>query len=282
MTHALDEEKNSIRNNQYQLRELSDALRSDQDFILELVSKEASWMQHASDALRGSRAFVLEAVRQDGGALKYASEVLQADRGFVLEAISISGLALVGASNELRADREVVLVAVRKNGNALAGASKALKADREVVLAAVKSYGYALVYASEEWQKDITLFDDAHISWHPLGESLRGSDFSLENLRYFMHQRLCHLCRLFRDSGYFSEWLTSILKPKDGDLDDASRLVVDQLSLQDAVRARQICNGGLSGLVHRGAMQSTKTTAKQQKMCTLEVSHDQQVTTTPR
>ena len=105
--------------------------------------------------------------------------------------------------------------------------------------------------------------------------------FSLEDLRYFMYQRLCHLCLLFSRSSIYSDMLKSI-QPKDGDLDDASYLVVDQLSLQDAVRARQICKDGLRGLVHRGATQSTKTTAKQQKMCTLEVSHDQQVTTTPR
>ena len=69
------------------------------------------------------------------------------------------------------------------------------------------------------------------------------------------------------------------IQPKDGyldDLDDASYLVVDQLSLQDAVRARQICRDGLRGLVHRGATQSAKPNEKQQKICALDASHDQQ------
>lgn len=153
----------------------SDELRTNRNFMLELVGQDGFALQYASEELRNDQAVVLAAVRQDNNSLQFAtpalraqqgflsavftagfrlssssSEELRADRELVLAAVHRHGYALRYASEELRADREVVVAAVRQNGRALQHASAALKADRGVVLATVHQDGWTLKYASEE------------------------------------------------------------------------------------------------------------------------------------
>ena len=61
-----DKEKRIIRNSGYQLGGISESLRCDLDFMSELVSKNAQWMEWGSDCLRNDKTFVLSAVQIDG------------------------------------------------------------------------------------------------------------------------------------------------------------------------------------------------------------------------
>jgi hypothetical protein len=203
---------------------------------------------------------VLEAVKSDGFALQFASEELQADRVFVLNAVKQSGWALKYASRELRADRAVVLEAVKSVGFALQFASEELQADRKVVLEAVKINGKALQYASKALQSDIALFDEAYRS-KSASEALEASIWTDPNAyRPFMHQRLCHVYRLFKSNAWFKNWLGTLFGKH---LDDASFLVIEQLSFKDAVRSREVCQAGLKELLlHRGTGQSSANDVK--------------------
>jgi predicted methyltransferase len=130
----------------------SAALRNDRDIVLAAVQQDGLVLEHASMALRNDRELVLAAVQQAGYALEYASAALQKDRDIVLAAVQQDGLVLEHASMALQNDRELVLAAVQQYGCALEYASAALKNDREVVLAAVQRDGYALKYASSRLQ----------------------------------------------------------------------------------------------------------------------------------
>jgi hypothetical protein len=115
-----------------------------------------------SAALRNDRDIVLAAVQQNGRALEFASAALQNDREIVLAAVQRDGYALRDASAALQNDRDIVMAAVQQNGYALRDASTALKNDREVVLAAVQQMGYTLDFASEALQSDPEL---QRLSW---------------------------------------------------------------------------------------------------------------------
>ena len=164
---------------------------------------------------------------------------------------------------ELRADREAVLEAVKSSGQALAYASMDLKADREVVLEAVKNKGYALAFASKALQNDIALFDEAYGS-EKASETLEVFDGTDPNAYSpFMHQRLCHVYKLFEGNGWFKNWFEELFGKH---LDDASLLVIEQLSFKDAVQSRAVCQDGLKDLLlHRGAGQSSVDTVKRSR-----------------
>lgn len=134
-------------------------LRSDRDFVLDLVKQTGYALEYASEDLRADREIVLAAAIRDEQALLYSTdERFCADRDFILELVKQNGEALEYAAEELRADREIVLAAVGQAGWALNYAADDLRADREVVLAAVSQSGWTLKYAADELRADREIF----------------------------------------------------------------------------------------------------------------------------
>ena len=86
---------------QYQAPEVQ-ALASDPDFMLKVVSMKGVALKYASPFLRGNRRVVTAAVSSMGGALVYASEELQNDRTIVTIATAQLGTALHMAAPALR------------------------------------------------------------------------------------------------------------------------------------------------------------------------------------
>jgi hypothetical protein len=170
----------AIKANKGALQYASTELRSDRDFMKQVVSIDAmSGLYYASPELKADKNFVLEASKR-GSSIVHAAPSLHADRDFVLQACGITELALKYASAELREDRQTCLDtvvlshgaalkhvpsamagpdfeqdAIRRNGLVLQHASPALRADSETVLAAVQQNPDAIAFANlPELQKN--------------------------------------------------------------------------------------------------------------------------------
>ena len=62
-------------------------LKNNRDFVLDLVSRDGSFLELVSDDFKADRSVVFSAVMQNGRALQHASATLQADRSVVIEAV---------------------------------------------------------------------------------------------------------------------------------------------------------------------------------------------------
>ena len=89
-------------------------LRSDPEFVLEVMQTNGLAMQFAAPEVKANRAFVLQAVKLDGRALKYVAPKLRADREVVIAAIRQHGPALAYASDDLLSDFTLLLEATEK------------------------------------------------------------------------------------------------------------------------------------------------------------------------
>ncbi len=89
------------------------------------------------EALKGNQDIILEAVRQDGTALRFASDELKQDREIVLAAAGQDGTSIRFASDELRKDPEIALAAVTQDGFAIKYVQGELRNNLPLALAAV-------------------------------------------------------------------------------------------------------------------------------------------------
>ena len=168
------------------LKNLSEARRAQEIFVVPAVRQNGLALRFASEELRGKKAVVLIAVREDGLSLQYASEALRDDFDVVRMSCKQDGLSLKYASDRLRGSTVgahmgatrvcvqyskafsqsayLILLAAKDNGHAFQFASQNLRSFpeeyRHLVLAAVKlsnlgiAPGVVLEHASEECKKD--------------------------------------------------------------------------------------------------------------------------------
>ena len=83
-------------------RGVSEELRSDRDYVMEIVKNRVNGLEFLSTKLRDDKDVVMTAVKQNGRALKYASEDLRSDREVVVAAVEQDGRALEYASEDLK------------------------------------------------------------------------------------------------------------------------------------------------------------------------------------
>jgi hypothetical protein len=131
---------------------ISDNLKYDESFFLEIVKLEGRWIQFLYNKKMiisnvNERNIILAAVRQNGYSLEYVDEQFKNDKEIVLTAIRQTGNALQYASSSLRANRNIVLNAVNQNGLAIQYAIN-FQDDDGVMIEAINQNGYALEYAS--------------------------------------------------------------------------------------------------------------------------------------
>ena len=172
------------------LEDLSKEIKTNKDFILELVTQNGLFLEYASEELQSDKEIVLAAVTNNGEALRYANEEFlksrefvllaaktfgwvfdikgswegfkrrcvpsefKADKEIVMTALANDGTALQLLSDEMKADKEVVLFAFSNGCKNLYHVSDELKADKDVVLAAVSNDGNTLKYASDVLKAD--------------------------------------------------------------------------------------------------------------------------------
>ena len=180
----------NIDRNKATLEKLSKEIKTNKDFILELVAQNGLFLKYASEELQSDKEIVVEAITNNGEALRYANEEFlesrefvllaaktfgwvfdikgswegfnrrcvlsefRADKEIVMTALANDGTALELLSDAMKADKEVVLFAFSNGCKNLYHVSDELKADKDVVLAAVSNDGNALKYASDELKAD--------------------------------------------------------------------------------------------------------------------------------
>lgn len=195
--------RQAIRENWHALRYASTALRSDADFMLEVVRFEGAALvyvlvqdQHHNDGGASYRQIVLEAVKQDGMNLGYASTNVRDDWEIVSEAVHQAPAALALASPRLRNNQECVWRAIAKqHHNAVADgtststtgtttstdvlkfASTELRQNREFVRQVVRHDGLAVAFASPE------LLEDAEIGREAVKQNGMALDYLSKSLQ---------------------------------------------------------------------------------------------------
>lgn len=129
----------------------SERLKNDREVVMTAITSEAEglispWeilngkaLLFASDELRSDREFMIEVLQKNPNALEYATDELKNDKDIVTEVVESCGFALKYASDELKNDKEVVLKAVKNNGVALEFASERLRDDKEIIIEAWRS-----------------------------------------------------------------------------------------------------------------------------------------------
>jgi hypothetical protein len=134
---------------------VSDALKTDRDFLLEMVSLDAYCLEFFSEELKQDEQIVLAAAKNSGNAaLEFGSEKFKKNKNILTEVVKNSHNALSFLAENEKNDKKLVITAVDHNGYALQYASEQLRNDKDVVIAAVRNYGNALEYASEQLQND--------------------------------------------------------------------------------------------------------------------------------
>ena len=168
-------------NDIYNLEDASDALKADLGFVLAAVSRNNWAFLYAAPHLKTPQ-FLLDVVSQNGEALLYASDTLKKDPKFVLEAVSRNSGAIHHTHISLTTNREFVLEAVSLNSIALHYADISLKKNREFVLDAVSLNGRAFQYADNSLKTDPEFVLDA-VSRN--GMAFQYADISLTTNREF-------------------------------------------------------------------------------------------------
>jgi len=154
-TNNLDRTINTISSKLSLFEHLSDELKNDEQFILQLMYKSEGWIfPFLLEKFKNDREFVLEALKQRGGSFEHASDNLKKNRDFVIEVVKIQGHALKYASEEFKNDREVVIESVKESWPSFEYASDSLKKNRDFVIEVVKIQVHALKYANEELKND--------------------------------------------------------------------------------------------------------------------------------
>jgi hypothetical protein len=148
----------------HSLNYIPEQLRSNRDFVLQIVTNNGDQLQYASSDLRDTREIVEAAVKNTGKSIVYASEQLRADPEIIILAMKESfcdGIQLLSTQLSLmKQHREIIIQAVKQNGLCLRHIPSDMRCDREIVCAAVKQNGNAVQYLTYEWMlqnRDIVL-----------------------------------------------------------------------------------------------------------------------------
>lgn len=99
----------------------AEQFRGDKSFLLDAAKAGCgSALQGASDALRSEKDFLLEMIIHDAIAYKYVSEELRSDKEFAMEAARRNGAVLKFMSSNFQADLDIVQVAIARDPRAAA------------------------------------------------------------------------------------------------------------------------------------------------------------------
>ena len=161
------------------LHGVSDVLKSDKEFVLDILKIDPWSVRSISETLKFDMTVMQIVFISERYLLKYYYSDKTMDRDFAIDAININPEVLEFfdisfrndfeimklaisqkceflklASDELKNNRDIVSLAVSKNGALLELASDELKNNRDVVSLAVTNYPFALGVASNNLKKD--------------------------------------------------------------------------------------------------------------------------------
>ena len=113
------------------LEMLSDALKSDREFMLEVVGCNGAFLEYASNAIKNDREIVLVASKRGG--FQFASKSLKSDLEFVLNVIELDGSALQHVPEDWLSDWNFIFRAVKCNFTALSYTPLDISQNREYI-----------------------------------------------------------------------------------------------------------------------------------------------------
>lgn len=147
---------------------ISDRLKNDRAFSLEIIKHHSNVLKLLSDEMRDDETVVLAAVSKHPSSLEYASNRLKNSKSFIFKLVKenerYSNGPLSYASRELRGDKKFVLECLHSNKDdtfMLHKITDALKDDEDFIKQAIEISGYSLSYASERLQRKKELIFEA-------------------------------------------------------------------------------------------------------------------------
>lgn len=158
-----------IFSNTSNFKYLPEKLRSDKELVLECLKSpgcdyDCYFLQFVSQGLRSDKAFAIELVKVHFLAINYLSEKLRSDKDVALESFKCGHLleelepeitqVLDCIPEELLSDEDFALEIVKIDGTCLEYLPSHIQSNKKVVLAAVREYFEALKYASVSLQND--------------------------------------------------------------------------------------------------------------------------------
>lgn len=152
------------------LSELTNELKSDEEFILAALEGNSKNWQHVSEQLRGSPTFILKALEAKGHRtdaqshwniiIEHVSPDLRNNRDFYLIIVQ-NNYKYLRYISDLRKDRDFILDVVKFNGNAIKYASPELQNDPIIIMEAVFKGGFMLANAPFRILNNVINFDRA-------------------------------------------------------------------------------------------------------------------------
>ena len=132
------------------LHGVSDILKSDKEFVLDILKIDPWSVKSISETLKSDKNVMQIVFVSNPYLLECYYSDKTMDRDFAIDAININPKVLEYLDISFRNDFEIMKLAVVKNGSLLGFASDELKNNREIVSLAVSNYPSALGFASDE------------------------------------------------------------------------------------------------------------------------------------
>ncbi|EFC43556.1 predicted protein [Naegleria gruberi] len=133
------------KQNQSFLYLASDNLKSDREFVLEIVKKQGLALQYVHPSLQSDKVIVKEALASIEESFMYASSALREDTGFIVELVK-EGYPSVLEYAAIDVDRDMAMSLIKINGHCLKYLQR-LYPDEEMEKEAVKQNGFAFEYS---------------------------------------------------------------------------------------------------------------------------------------
>lgn len=151
-----EEAKALFRNANVQLRDLSDACKSDKEVVGYAISREGGYaLYYASEELKNDRELVLASVRDKGRMLRHLPEQMRGDPEVVMAAVENDPGAIIYASANCRSLDEIVHIAVQKNGKVLRFFPETYRHDKQLILSALQNEDVSVLeFAAKELLQD--------------------------------------------------------------------------------------------------------------------------------
>jgi hypothetical protein len=136
------------------LHGVSDVLKSDKEFVLDILKIDPWSVRSLSETLKLHKNVMQIVFVSEPYLLKLYYSDKTMDRDFAIDAININPKLLEYLDNSFRNDFEIMKLAVSKNGELLKLASDELKNNRKIVSLAVRNSPSALGFASNDLKKN--------------------------------------------------------------------------------------------------------------------------------
>ena len=144
---------------------LSDELKNDRNFIIELLKLEffGNIFKYLNSSFKNDEEIILLALKKDMDNFKFIDEGLKNNKDFIIKALKANGRIFQYLDNKYKSNKEALKIALLSGyGTPFISASDELKNDKELTTLAIKNFPLMLKYASEELRNDVTFISELY------------------------------------------------------------------------------------------------------------------------